>query len=151
MKIKAKKYMAVLMVFMLTISLSITAFAAKRVDRRFVDSIDHTGYYIDINSIDYAGGDKLAADIYIVKPQFNVMFMYTTEFDLTDKSYQFVYTKIYKYDTRELTSQSNIAAPKVGYSRIVAGNNNIMENVLNFALEWNRTHIYKTKQGELLD
>lgn len=151
MKIKYRKFSVLFMVIVLIISLSITAFAAKRVDRRFVDSADHTGYYVDINSIDYSGGDNMKADIYIVKPQFNAMFMYTTEFNLKEKSYQFVYTKIYEYDTRRLTSQSSIPAPKAGYGNLAAGNNKLMENVVEFALEWERTHINKTKLGELLD
>lgn len=128
-----------------------TALAAKRVDRRFVDSANHTGYYLDVNSIEYDGGDALSVDVYIVKPQFNAMYMYATNYNMKEKSYQFVHTKIYQYDTRKVTGESKVPSPKTGYSDLSAGNNKEMEKVLEFALEWHRTHLYKTNGGELLD
>ncbi|MBQ1855318.1 MAG: hypothetical protein II137_01835 [Anaerovibrio sp.] len=145
------KKLIMLMVAVLVLALSGSALAAKRVDRRFVDSGAHTGYYLDVNSIQYDNPDELTADIYIVKPLFNTMFMYTTVFDMKEHSYQFVYTKIYKYDTREVTGKSDIPSPKVGYTNAAVGNNRIMESVLDYALNWHRTHIYKTNEGELLD
>ncbi|MCR5177342.1 MAG: hypothetical protein K6C05_10935 [Anaerovibrio sp.] len=128
-----------------------TCHAAHRVDRRFVDSDGYTGYYVDVNSISYDGGNELSADIYIVKARYNTMFMYRTNFNRADQSYQYMATKVYKYDTRELTGQSDVPSLRVGYSRTRVGNNPIMEKVLDYAIHWKNTHLYLTKEGELLE
>ena len=151
MKNNMKKIITMLLVGALTLCLMGTALAAKRVDRRFVDSSDHTGYYVDVNSIKYEGLDELTVDVYIVKALFNTMYMYTTHFDMKEKSYQYEYTKIYQYDTKKVAVQSDVPSMKLGYSNGVAGNNRAMEQVLNFALQWHRSHLYKTNLGELLD
>ena len=143
MKNNMKKIITMLLVGALTLCLMGTALAAKRVDRRFVDSSDHTGYYVDVNSIKYEGLDELTVDVYIVKALFNTMYMYTTHFDMKEKSYQ--------YDTKKVAAQSDVPSMKLGYSNGVVGNNRAMEQVLNFALQWHRSHLYKTNLGELLD
>ena len=122
---------------------SATGMAKIKVDRYFVDSQNNTGYYIDVNSITMVGEQELQVDLYLVKSREGYMYVYRTNFDLTQQSYQYVHTKIYRYDSKSLIAENNRQLPPLTYK-----NSPILLDVVAFAQEWKRTHISKTQYGE---
>lgn len=126
--------------------------AANRVDRHFVDSLDDTGYYVDVKTINVQG-NTVTADVYMVKARYNTMYCYGVVYNLAEQSYQYTYTKIYQYDTRELTSYSEVPSIAYGYTNAALGNNMIMEEVLRFCQSYrpNGSTANNTDVGEWLD
>ncbi|WP_303725815.1 hypothetical protein [Anaerovibrio lipolyticus] len=126
--------------------------AAQRVDRHFVDSLDGTGYYVDVKTIDVQD-NLVAADVYMVKARYNTMYCYGVVYNLAEQSYQYTYTKIYQYDTRKLTSYSEVPSIAYGYTNAALGNNMIMEEVLRFCQSYrpNGNTANNTDVGEWLD
>gem|GEM_PF-378319 len=127
--------------------------AANRVDRHFVDSLDGTGYYVDVKTIDVQG-NTVTADVYMVKARYNTMYCYGVVYNLAEQSYQYTYTKIYQYDTRKLTSYSEVPSIVYGYTNAALGNNMIMEEVLRFCQSYRPAFpntMNNTDVGEWLD
>ena len=126
--------------------------AANRVDRHFVDSLDGTGYYVDVKTINVQG-NTVTADVYMVKARYNTMYCYGVVYNLAEQSYQYTYTKIYQYDTRKLTSYSEVPSIVYGYTNAALGNNMIMEEVLRFCQSYrpNGNTANNTDVGEWLD
>lgn len=127
--------------------------AAHRVDRHFVDSLDGTGYYVDVKTINVQA-DTVTADVYMVKSLYNTMYCYGVVYNLAEQSYQYTYTKIYQYDTRKLTSYSEVPSMVYGYTNAAFGNNMIMEEVLRFCQEYrpeNKNARNNTDVGEWLE
>ncbi len=135
------------------LSTTSTAEATHRVDRHFVDSLDGTGYYVDVNTIN-VWDNEVTADVYMVKALYNSMYCYGVVYNLENQSYQYTYTKIYQYDTRKLTSYSEVPSLVYGYSNAAIGNNMIMEEVLRFCQNYRpdpNNIMNNTDVGELLD
>ncbi|ORU00978.1 hypothetical protein D081_0426 [Anaerovibrio sp. JC8] len=127
--------------------------ASHKVDRHFVDSLDGTGYYVDVNTINVQE-NMVTVDVYMVKALYNTMYCYGTVFNLPAQSYQYTYTKIYQYETKKLTSYSEVPSMAYGYTNVAAGNNMIMAEVLRFCYEWSQGHqdsSNNTDVGEYLD
>lgn len=127
--------------------------AAQRVDRHFVDSLDGTGYYVDVKTINVQD-NAVTADVYMVKSLYNTMYCYGVVYNLAEQSYQYTYTKIYQYDTRKLTSYSEVPSMVYGYSNAAFGNNMIMGEVLRFCQEYrpeNKNAKNNTDVGEWLE
>lgn len=126
--------------------------ASHRVDRHFVDSLDGTGYYVDVKTINVYD-NEVTADVYMVKALYNSMYCYGVVFNLEEQSYQYTYTKIYQYDTRKLTSYSEVPSMVYGYNTAF-GNNMIMEEVLRFCQTYRPESLNasnNTDVGELLE
>lgn len=124
-----------------------------RVDRHFVDSVDYTGYYVDVNTIQKEG-NLVMADVYMVKALYNTMYCYGVVYNLNDQSYQYGYTKIYQYDTRRLTSYSEVPSMVYGYANAAMGNNMVMAEVLRFCQEYRPGQLdtrNNTDVGEMLE
>lgn len=127
--------------------------AAQRVDRHFVDSLDGTGYYVDVKTINVQD-NAVTADVYMVKALYNTMYCYGVVYNLAEQSYQYTYTKIYQYDTRKLTSYSEVPSMVYGYTNAAFGNNMIMAEVLRFCQEYHPDNMNtknNTDVGEWLE
>ena len=121
--------MAMALTFVVCLGGSVdNAEAAQRVDRHFVDSLDGTGYYVDVKTINVQD-NAVTADVYMVKSLYNTMYCYGMVYNLAEQSYQYTYTKIYQYDTRKLTSYSEVPSMVYGYTNAAFGNNMIMAEV----------------------
>jgi len=96
-------------------------------DLQFVDMRDDTGYYVDVNSIVYTNDHELTADVAMIKPLTNRMFLYGIHFDSTAATYQILNSKVMRYDTKEQISGSNQALPPSAY-----GDNSPMKNIVDY-------------------
>ena len=70
----------------------------------FVDAVDSTGYYVDMNSISILSQTESTARIAIIKADENRMFLYTAHFDRKLETYRIMHSVILQYDTKETLS-----------------------------------------------
>lgn len=117
--------------------------AEAKADRYFVDYEQNTGYYVDVNSIELPSEHEVELDLYLIKLHSKYMYRYRAHFDTEEISYEYQNAKIYNYETKELMTGSNMAQAKLSYSK-----NQMLQEVIDFALDWKKTHIHKTQYGE---
>lgn len=120
-----------------------TEFASARADRYFVDYENNTGYYVDVNSIEQPSEHELLCDVYLVKLHSGLMYRYRTYFDTAEKSYEYQQAKIYNYETKKLISTTDFLQKKQTYTK-----SRMLQETVEFAQEWKRTHIHLTPFGE---
>lgn len=116
---------------------------AARVDRYFVDYEGNTGYYVDVNSIEQPSEHEVVLDLYLVKLHSRYMYRYRAYFDTAEGSYEYQNAKVYNYETKQLMSGAVNVQEKLSYGR-----NTMLQEVVEFALGWKKSHIYKTQYGE---
>lgn len=116
---------------------------AARADRYFVDEENRTGYYVDVNSIELSGEHEILLDLYLLKLNGGLLYRYRTYFNTEEGSYEYRHSKIYDYETKELLSDTDQSLGKLSYQK-----SPMLGKVLDFALEWKRTHIHLTPYGE---
>lgn len=116
--------------------------ALAKADRYFVDYENNTGYYVDVNSIG-TSDHEVVCDLYLVKLHGGYMYRYQAHFDTLECSYEYQNAKIYDYETKKLISSIDFLQPKQSYAK-----NDMLKQVVEFALEWKRTHIHNTPYGE---
>ena len=75
-------------------------------ERAFVDARDDMGYYVYTDSISYTSDHEATADIAVVKPANDCMFVYSTHFDWAAGTYQIINARVFRYDTKALLSES---------------------------------------------
>lgn len=117
--------------------------AATKVDRYFVNAENHTGYYVDVNSIELPSEHEITFDLYMVKSRDGYMYRYQAYFDTDEGAYQYRTAKVYNYKTKKLLSYNEEEQPLLSYR-----DNLMLREVADFAREWKRTHINKTQFGE---
>ena len=71
---------------------------------QFVDAVDSTGYYVDMNSITIANPLEASARVAIIRADENRMFLYTTKFNRKLESYQILHSVILEYDSKRTLS-----------------------------------------------
>ena len=116
---------------------------AARVDRYFVDYEGNTGYYVDVNSIEQPSEHEVVLDLYLVKLHSRYMYRYRAYFDTAEGSYEYQNAKVYNYETKQLMSGAVNVQEKLSYGR-----STMLQEVVEFALGWKKSHIYKTQYGE---
>ncbi len=116
---------------------------AARVDRYFVDYEGNTGYYVDVNSIEQPSEHEVVLDLYLVKLHSRYMYRYRAYFDTVEGSYEYRNAKVYNYETKKLMSGAVNVQEKLSY-----GKSTMLQEVVEFALDWKKSHIYKTQYGE---
>ena len=116
---------------------------AARVDRYFVDYEGNTGYYVDVNSIEQPSEHEVVLDLYLVKLHSRYMYRYRAYFDTAEGSYEYRNAKVYNYETKKLMSGAVNVQEKLSY-----GKSTMLQEVVEFALGWKKSHIYKTQYGE---
>jgi len=67
--------------------LSSVCFAAAA-DMRFVDAVDDTGYYVDVNSVNLISDDEAEAAVQIIIPIRNRLYIYKMHFNRAASTYQ---------------------------------------------------------------
>lgn len=117
--------------------------AAARADRYFVDYEGSNGYYVDVNSIEQPSEHQVVLDLYIVKLHSKYMYRYQACFDTAEGSYEYRNARVYNYETKKLMSGAAYVQDKLSYRR-----SPMLQEVVQFALEWKGSHIYKTQYGE---
>lgn len=114
-----------------------------RADRYFVDYDNNTGYYVDVNSISMPSEHELELDLYLVKLHGGYMYRYRAYFDTEEGSYQYRQARVYNYETKKLMTETAFLQDKLSYHR-----SPMLEQVVDFALNWKKSHIHKTPYGE---
>ena len=114
-----------------------------KADRYFVDYENNTGYYVDVNSIEMLSDHELELDLYLVKLHGGYMYRYRAYFDTVEGSYQYRRARVYNYETKKLMTGTEFVPDKLSYHR-----SPMLEQVVDFALEWRGSHINKTPYGE---
>ncbi|HCB93535.1 MAG TPA: hypothetical protein DEP57_06970 [Selenomonas sp.] len=94
----------------------------------FVDAEGQTGYYVDLNSVEY-GDNYINANIAVVKGSSNRMYLYCMHFDLGKSTYQIAYSKVFAYDTKELL-EYNEGSPIEHYY----GPSSMMQQIVEYIL-----------------
>ncbi|MGM9540015.1 hypothetical protein [Anaerovibrio sp.] len=116
---------------------------AARADRYFVDYEGNTGYYVDVNSIEQPSEHEIELDLYLVKLHSRYMYRYRAYFDTEEGSYEYRNAKVYNYETKKLMSGAVNVQERLSY-----GKSTMLQEVVEFALAWKKSHIYKTQYGE---
>ena len=83
---------------------------------KFVDAVDKTGYYVDIDSVQVETSSTLVTTIAVVKAQMNKMYVYHIRVNHGNQSYQILNSKILDYETREVLESNDKARPYRPYS-----------------------------------
>lgn len=117
--------------------------SAARADRYFVDYEGTTGYYVDVNSIEQPSEHEVVLDLYLVKLHSKYMYRYQACFDTEEGSYEYRNARVYNYETKKLMSGAVYVQEKLSY-----GKSAMLQEVVRFAIEWKKSHIYKTQYGE---
>lgn len=117
--------------------------AEAKADRYFVDYENNTGYYVDVNSIELPSDHEITLDLYLVKLHGGYMYRYQAYFDTTEGSYEYRKAKVYNYETKKLMTGSEFLQSKLSYHK-----SPMLEQVVDFALQWKKSHIQKTPYGE---
>ena len=142
-KRKCKKIFWALAVACFYLGFSCLPQAEARADRYFVDYENNTGYYVDVNSISMPSDHELELDLYLVKLHGGYMYRYRAYFDTEEGSYQYRQARVYNYETKKLMTGTAFLQDKLSYHR-----SPMLEQVVDFALNWKRSHIHKTPYGE---
>ena len=116
---------------------------AARADRYFVDYEGNNGYYVDVNSIEMPSDHEIEMDLYLVKLHSRYMYRYRAYFDTAEVSYEYRNAKVYNYETKKLMSCAANVQEKLSYGR-----STMLQEVVEFAVDWKQSHIYKTQYGE---
>ena len=116
---------------------------AARADRYFVDYEGNTGYYVDVNSIELPSDHEVELELYLVKLHSRYMYRYRAYFDTAEGSYEYRNAKVYNYETKKLMSGAAYVQERLSY-----GKNTMLQEVVEFAVGWKKSHIYKTQYGE---
>ena len=116
---------------------------AARADRYFVDYEGNTGYYVDVNSIELPSDHEVELDLYLVKLHSRYMYRYRAYFDTAEGSYEYRNAKVYNYETKKLMSGAAYVQERLSY-----GKSTMLQEVVEFAVGWKKSHIYKTQYGE---
>ena len=116
---------------------------AARADRYFVDYEGNTGYYVDVNSIEMPSDHEIEMDLYLVKLHSRYMYRYRAYFDTAEGSYEYRNARVYDYETKKLMSVADHVQEKLSY-----GKSTMLQEVVEFAVDWKKSHIYKTQYGE---
>ena len=115
---------------------------AARADRYFVDYEGNTGYYVDVNSIELPSDHEVVLDLYLVKLHSRYMYRYRAYFDTEERSYEYRNAKVYDYETKKLMSGAEYVQERLSYGR-----STMLQEVVEFAVGWKQSHIYKTQYG----
>lgn len=142
-KRKCKKIFWALAVACFCLGFSCLPQAEARADRYFVDYENNTGYYVDVNSIDMPSEHELELDLYLVKLHGGYMYRYRAYFDTEEGSYQYRQARVYNYETKKLVTGTAFLQDKLSYHK-----SRMLEQVVDFALGWKKSHIHKTPYGE---
>lgn len=86
-------------------------------DLRFVDAIDSTGYYVDMNDISIRNIDEATARVEIVKADANRLYLYRIAFDRRKRTYQILDSVVAEYDTKEITGGSGAPLKPQSYAK----------------------------------
>ena len=116
---------------------------AARADRYFVDYEGNNGYYVDVNSIEMPSDHEIEMDLYLVKLHSRYMYRYRAYFDTAEVSYEYRNARVYDYETKKLMSVADHVQEKLSY-----GKSTMLKEVVEFAVDWKKSHIYKTQYGE---
>lgn len=138
-----KNLIFVTIIACLCLVVGISQQADAKADRYFVDYDNNTGYYVDVNSIDIPSEHELELDLYLVKLHGGYMYRYRAYFDTEEGSYQYRQAKVYNYETKKLMLGTEFVQGKLSYHR-----SPMLEQVVDFAIEWKKRHINKTPYGE---
>ncbi len=84
--------------------------------RSFVDAVDHTGYYVYTDSIEWSSDHEVVVDVAMIKADTNRMFVYHTRFDTAAAACQFLTSAVYSYDKKKLLLQSDTPLPARAYT-----------------------------------
>ena len=142
-KRKCKKIFRVLAIACFCLGLGCLQQAEARADRYFVDYENNTGYYVDVNSIDLPSDHEIELDLYLVKLHGGYMYRYRAYFDTEEGSYQYRQARVYNYETKKLVTGTAFLQDKLSYHK-----SRMLEQVVDFALGWKKSHIHKTPYGE---
>lgn len=142
-KRKCKKIFWALAVACFCLGFSCLQQAEARADRYFVDYENNTGYYVDVNSIDMPSDHEIELDLYLVKLHGGYMYRYRAYFDTEEGSYQYRQARVYNYETKKLVTGTAFLQDKLSYHK-----SRMLEQVVDFALGWKKSHIHKTPYGE---
>ena len=84
-------------------------------DLEFVDARDGTGYYVDVDSLNFTSDHEVTACVAMVKSRTNRMFLYSIHFDTAAATYQIMNSRVMRYDTKEPIGGSDQPLPASGY------------------------------------
>ena len=82
-------------------------------------------------------------DLYLVKLHSRYMYRYRAYFDTAEGSYEYRNARVYNYETKKLMSCAANVQEKLSYGR-----STMLQEVVEFAVGWKKSHIYKTQYGE---
>lgn len=105
---------------------SSACFALQGMD--FVDAEGQTGYYVDLNSVEW-GDNSINANIAVVKSASNRMYLYCMHFDLGNNTYQIAYSEVFAYDTKEMLEYNEGSPVEHSY-----GANSMMQQIVEYIL-----------------
>ena len=115
-----KIFYTVPMAFVFMLFLSAVCFAEKLefpdADFVFVDARNTTGYYVDMNSVNFIGNSEVDARVEIVKAAENRFFVYSIHFNREKRTYQIIDSLNGQYDTKEKTGGSMVPLQVTGYA-----------------------------------
>lgn len=138
-----KKIFFTAVIACLGLSLIVVQRLEAKADRYFVDYENNTGYYVDVNSIEIPSDHEVELDLYLVKLHGGFMYRYRAYFDTLEGSYQYRQARVYNYETKKLMTGTAFVQDKLSYHR-----SPMLEQVVDFAIDWKKSHIHKTPYGE---
>lgn len=131
------KLLALVMLALSLVVLSTEAQAAisREETKYFIDEYNHMGYYVDIATVRFDSHRTFNADVYVVRSRDRVMFIHDTRFDIETGSYQYLNSKVYKYEGRQLVGSNEAPTPVQSYVDTPQ-----IRAIVNFVMDWHRRY-----------
>lgn len=127
---------AVLMVMsVFIVSADAEAAISKEETRYFVDEVNHMGYYVDIATVNFDSYRTFNVEVSVVRSQDRIMFVYTARFDIEIGAYQYLDSKVYRYEGKQLVGSNNTPTPVQSYVDVPQ-----IRAIVNFVMDWHRRY-----------
>ena len=98
-------------------------------DLRFIDSMDSTGYYVDMDTAEREGDYGLRINFILIKADQNKMNIYDVRINYWRKTYSVLSSKVLAYDTRTELESDNTKRYERSYA-----DKSLMNEIVQFVI-----------------
>ncbi len=85
-------------------------------DFHFVDARGETGYYVDMQSVQFHNDHEVTARVEIVRADIDRLYLYTARFDRVKRLYQILRSTVATYATKEIAGGSGAPSRVTAYA-----------------------------------